>query len=274
VNHARVRSLLGDYMEGDLSTLEHTAVDEHIEGCPSCGQELRDLRTIVGLVRGLPDPRPPDGLADAVMARIAAGEGAPRMRGLAGGLRRVSQPRFAAALAAGVAGLLAWTLLPYLARRPEAPDRVDGQAIEIAAAPTPEIAAGDPVELQRRPVARQRSSAVPYLVGVEMPRRAAAFSGGVAPDTPDFDSDEIDRQLERLMIDPNAVLSRMGAGIGGEHFAQLAQHAARRGRAALLARSLIASSHPMANQLASRFLAASLAEDVQNRQVEPVADFR
>jgi hypothetical protein len=270
VNHAQARSLLGDYMEGDLATAEHTALDDHLGGCASCRQELRDLRSVVGLVRALPDPQAPVDLAEAVMVRIHAGEGASRMRMILGGLRRVSEPRFVAALAAGVAGLLAWSMLPALnsfLRDPSAAPQVDSTSIELAARPAPTFTAGGPSEPKRRPRVQSRSPAVPIFAGVEMPRRGAAFQGGVAMTSPMIEVDEMDRQLERIWTDPTSVLNRMGTtSPRGDLFARLAQRAARRGQAAELASRLISSPHPMANGLASRFLAASLAEDVQRRE--------
>jgi hypothetical protein len=277
VNHAQTRSLLGDYMEGDLATAEHTAVDDHLDGCATCRQELGDLRSVVGLVRALPDPQVPVDLAGAVMARIAAGEGASRMRLISGGVRRITEPRFVAALAAGVAGLLAWSMLPALnsfMQDPSAAPQVDATSIQLAARPAPPFTAGDPTEPIRRPKVQRRLPAVPVLSGVEMPRRGAAFRGGVAPATAVIEIDEIDRQLERIWSDPTSVLNRMGASPRGDLFARLAQQAARRGKAAELASRLISSPHPMASGLASRFLAASLAEDVQRREIGAFPSFR
>jgi hypothetical protein len=270
VNHAQVLSLLGDYMEGDLATVEHTSVDEHLDGCASCTQELRDLRSVVGLVRALPDPQPPTDLAGAVMARIEAGEGVSRLRLIPDALRRVAAPRFAAALAAGLAGLLAWSTYPAVFSSTQDPSgafEIDRGAIQLAARPAPAFTAGDPSEPKRRPSVPGRLPAVPTLSGIELPRRGAAFRGGVSPTTAVIEVDEMDRQLERLWADPTSLLNRLGASPRGDLFARLAQRAARNGLAGELASRLLSSSHPMANALVSRFLAASLAEDVQRRQI-------
>jgi hypothetical protein len=103
-------------------------------------------------------------------------------------------------------------------------------------------------------------------------QRIASFSSGVVPlsgfaePPPTAASQrerEFDRQLERLIGDPAAFLARMGPDVRGERFARLAQHAARRGAAGEVANRLIAVSHPLADDLAPRFLAASLAADFE-----------
>jgi hypothetical protein len=270
VNHAQVLSLLGDYMEGDLATAEHTTLDDHLDGCSSCARELRELRTVVGLVCALPDPQPPSDLVGAVMARIEAGEGASRLRLIPGALRRIAEPRFAAAIAAGVAGLLAWSMLATTSSwipDPSAASEVDRGTLELAARPAAPFPPGGSFEAKRRPSLQGRSPAVQSLAGVEMPRRGAAFRGGVASTTAVIEVDEMDRQLERLWADPTSVLNRLGASPRGDLFARLALRAARHGLAGELASRLMSSSHPMANALVSRFLAASLAEDVRRRQI-------
>jgi hypothetical protein len=78
-------------------------METHLEACAPCGSELRELRATVSLLRRLPEPGHPPGLGEAVMARIARAESRPaRVRSL---LRRAAEPRFAAPLAAGLAGL-------------------------------------------------------------------------------------------------------------------------------------------------------------------------
>ncbi len=102
--HLRARKLLGDYLEGDLELDQRARVDGHLDECEECAREARELRQTVSMLRGLPmDVAPPD-VADAVIARIAAGEG--RRPRWVGAYRHFSESGGGWALAAGVAALL------------------------------------------------------------------------------------------------------------------------------------------------------------------------
>ena len=103
MNCEHVRTRIGDHLEGDLELAERARVDDHLAACPACRTELRELRATVALLRGLGDPEQPAGLPEKVIARIDAGEGRPAA--WVRGIWRLAEPRVAAALAAGVAGL-------------------------------------------------------------------------------------------------------------------------------------------------------------------------
>ncbi|MCH8890937.1 MAG: zf-HC2 domain-containing protein, partial [Myxococcales bacterium] len=107
MNCTRVRSHLGDHLEGDLALRFRTRVDEHLGHCESCARELSELRSTVGLLRSLPAPQPPAELASEVMRRISSGEG--RRRQTPAVIRSLFGPRVAAALAAGFAGFAIFT---------------------------------------------------------------------------------------------------------------------------------------------------------------------
>ncbi len=102
--HIRARKLLGDYLEGDLELDQRARVDGHLDECEECAREARELRQTVSMVRGLPMDVPTPDVADAVMARIAAGEGRPPR--WVGAYRHFSESGGGWALAAGVAALL------------------------------------------------------------------------------------------------------------------------------------------------------------------------
>ena len=107
--HLRARKLLGDYLEGDLELDQRARVDGHLYECGECAREVRELRRTVSMLRGLPmDVASPD-VADAVMARIAAGEGRPPR--WVGAYRYFSESGGGWALAAGVAALLIVVML-------------------------------------------------------------------------------------------------------------------------------------------------------------------
>jgi predicted anti-sigma-YlaC factor YlaD len=103
VTHSEIRAQLSEYLERDLDPEERSRVEEHLGSCAHCAGELRDLRETVSLLRRLEEPDHPTGLADAVMTRIASQASGPaRVRSLFG---RITEPRIALALAAGLAGV-------------------------------------------------------------------------------------------------------------------------------------------------------------------------
>jgi anti-sigma factor RsiW len=104
VKHSEFRARLSEYLERDLIPEERARIETHLEGCADCTNELSELRSTVALLRRLPEPGHPAGLADAVLARIASeGQRPAPVRRL---LRRTAEPRIAALLAAGFAGFL------------------------------------------------------------------------------------------------------------------------------------------------------------------------
>ncbi len=248
---------LGDYLEGDLGVPERAAVEAHLGRCGRCREELQGLRDTVALLRGLPAPTPPRDLAPLVMARI---ESERREGWLRGAFRGLDATR-TGLLAAGLACFALVGLWPRGAGDPVPPRSAPARepAIDVA-----RNAAGGPIRRPSRPAVGPWPPAASH--------RVAAFSGGVAPlagiaELPAGASmqreRELDRQLERLMGDPATFLARMGPDVRGERFARLAQHAARRGRAASVATRLNAVSHPLADDLAPRFLAAELAAELE-----------
>jgi len=112
MKHADVRDRLGPYLEGDLPLQQRALVDAHLDVCPSCAAELKELRGTIALLRSLPEVEPPQGLAGRVMARIQAGEARPTLWvRLVDGFDLVLRPRPLVALVAASAGVLALALL-------------------------------------------------------------------------------------------------------------------------------------------------------------------
>lgn len=87
MKHREVRAQLGAYLEGELPLAGRAVLDAHLEDCAACALHLRQLRSTIDALRCLDDPEPPPGLAEAVLRRIATGEGAPT--GLARLLERI-----------------------------------------------------------------------------------------------------------------------------------------------------------------------------------------
>jgi hypothetical protein len=115
-DHRDWRLSLGAYALGDLPPGERAAIAAHIEGCPECRAELRELEGVAALLP-LADPariesppvRPPADLGARIEAQIAA-ESAKEGR-----VKRRRRLRFGfggAVAVAAVAALLAIVVLP------------------------------------------------------------------------------------------------------------------------------------------------------------------
>ena len=262
--NGHVLDQLGDHLEGDLTPEEFTRVDAHLADCSACAAELRELRETVALLRGLPDPVPSPHLAAGVMQRIAAeDESHGRVIEL---FRGAAQPRFVAALAAGIAALALISTLEVgggdLLGSSSDPDRGP-----IA---TRDVLAGVPVagaESERRPRSASPATAEPaspvrhrptVLVGLQPrvvpPQRAFAatgpprygFFGGAAPEVPLRD---LDAEFEALMANPHAFLERVertSVSARRPMIAPLVEHSARRGGVSEMNRLLVRAAAPMA----------------------------
>jgi anti-sigma factor RsiW len=102
LTHGEVVDLLGAYALDALDPVEHQAVDQHLEGCQACADEIVDHREVAGLLT--PGwAKPPDGLWERIAASLEevpppldlaqvralrANEGAHRRRGSGAGPRR------------------------------------------------------------------------------------------------------------------------------------------------------------------------------------------
>ena len=256
MNCARVRFHLGDHLEGDLDLRLRTQVDEHLGHCASCAREISELRSTVALLRSLPTPQPPAKLANEVMRRISAGEG--RMQQTPTVIRRLFDPRVAAALAAGLAGLAILTSVEInWIQPPEV----------IAVAPT-EAATADPNAIETwetsPPALAAARSTQPRLAAIEQaaahrfyrpdPRSlVVGFYGRVDPDLQQLD---LDGQLDRAKLDPGGFLRQLDAIAEPERRSRIAPlviRAGRRGDAQLVARRLRTALHPLASALAAEF---------------------
>ncbi len=56
--HTRIQALLSAYLDGEVSTEDQSAVEEHLEGCRACTEDLRTLRQTVELLHTLPAVAP------------------------------------------------------------------------------------------------------------------------------------------------------------------------------------------------------------------------
>src|SRR5438552_7740836 len=111
---------LSEYLDGELSAEERTALEDHLRHCVACGAALADLRRIVGRARALDDRQPERDLWPGIAARIdvpaAAATEAVELRFAGRTPRRwaFSLPQLAAAGIAlmALSGAAAWLLHP------------------------------------------------------------------------------------------------------------------------------------------------------------------
>jgi len=54
-NNPKLSSLLLPYLEGGLNKQETSLVEEHLRDCPTCGQELKELETLILQLKGNPE---------------------------------------------------------------------------------------------------------------------------------------------------------------------------------------------------------------------------
>jgi hypothetical protein len=256
VNCARVRSHLGDHLEGDLELRFRARVDEHLGRCASCAEELSELRSTVALLRSLPNPRPPAELAGEVMQRIDAGEG--RMRRTPVAIRHLFTPQVAAALAAILVGFAIFTSIET--SWVESPEAVAEPATEVAAVDQEAIDMweNEPITIARTKAVEPRLAAIERTAANRFyrpdPRHmVVGFYGRVDPDSQQLD---LDGQIDRAMRNPRGFLSQLDEVAELERrsrIAPLVVRADRRGDAQAVARSLRDTSHPLANTMAAEF---------------------
>ena len=128
MTHSEIRAQLSEYLERDLPGERRAQIGAHLASCGECERELDGLREMVSMLRGLPEPELPAGLSNAVMARLAQGEG--REARVISLFRHATSPRVAAALAAGLAGVIFLT-------QPDAQAPAPMQAPSNTVAPMP-----------------------------------------------------------------------------------------------------------------------------------------
>jgi len=261
VSHAEsarhVSDRLGEHLEGDLSLAEFARVDAHLNSCEECATELRELRATVALLRDLPDPELPIGFAARVAERIEAGEGR-RPSKVTTLVRRIREPRFAAAMAAGFAGLLAVTSFNFSSGNfLGTPSGTSSEQIvlqsDFGSATNVRVArASRPLSLPRTRVAQ-----LPGQARIGAPRAldrsqrvdlasGLGFYGNAAPEVPLRD---LDGELDSLMKDPAAFVERFRHTAEASRrsmIAPLVEYSVRRGDGAAVALYTSAAAQPMA----------------------------
>ena len=224
MTHGEVRAELGDYLDGDLPVARRALVDAHLDACTDCASHLHELRAALDALHSLGDPEPPPGLADAVLARIAAGEGRPGVLArLLGGMPWDLRSRLAtpALVLVSAAILVLWLRPAFGPLAPSATlpslERALGSAKVLGASAAPDAASEEP------------------------------SAGPIVPP----------QALDEALRDPASVLRATEALSVAEQeawLAGLAQQAGSRERALAVAHALRGLSDPRAAALADAFL--------------------
>jgi hypothetical protein len=254
MNHEALRERLSAYLEADLEESERARIEEHLEGCPDCRREYRELRHTVDLLRGLPVPDPPPELADRVIARLRAGEGRPGlMARCQARASRIVESSWSTPLAAVAAGLVALAIVRGVDVSVEIPGWSDTEA-----APAIEIAAERPAELPARGISAFRIAAEPEPAEVVSPMLACLRAGGSprsegGPGDPckHWDSWMVGlgmRDAPAFVVEVEAVPAPDRERVLG----RIGDFAIRSGSAPLLAGTLRSAGDPRATRLANR----------------------
>jgi anti-sigma factor RsiW len=162
VNHPRIRARLSQYLDRKLPPKQRSEIDAHLVECAACSAELHELERTVDLLRRLPDPEPPPYLAQAVMARLEAGEGQrelPMQR-----LRRLIGPAFATSVAVAVSGLFLFTLVDIEIQLPPHPATTGDPSPGVVQASSEPKPSRSPYSLARHHARRGESAEVALLL--------------------------------------------------------------------------------------------------------------
>lgn len=88
-----VSELLSAYIDGALGVRDVERVRAHLDTCPACLMEYKDLQGVQRLLAGLPDPAPRPGFLDRVSWRLAREAARQSRRGLMSRVAGVFQAR-------------------------------------------------------------------------------------------------------------------------------------------------------------------------------------
>ncbi|HTF36413.1 MAG TPA: anti-sigma factor [Myxococcota bacterium] len=255
MKHGEVRDRLGPYLEGDLPLQQRALVDAHLDTCPSCAEELKELRGTIGLLRSLPEIEPPTGLARSVIARIEEGEGQPTLSvRLLDTLDMLLRSR-RLALSAAAAGVAALALLApgwfvEQIRPPQAPvvttaaSEASDQALSSRLAPLNIWTAQAP--LVHRPFGASASREEPATPGAE----------GAEPSPVGPELGAMDAEIDRVLRDPSQFveeLSQLPLAERDRQLSALVAEASRAGRAAEIVERLRTTGDHRADAIADGF---------------------
>jgi anti-sigma factor RsiW len=166
--------MLASYLDGQLDSVRHHAVERHVDQCGNCAADARLVRRLYGLLDATAVPRIPPHLEARLMERI-------RAREVETGARRPWRWIVPATVAAGIAGIAAgalldhWLTWPRPAARP-APAQVSMTPTSVVAAvPVPDPSGGAETPVSMPVAAAARANGPP-----SSPESAARSDGSLA----------------------------------------------------------------------------------------------
>jgi hypothetical protein len=259
---------MGEYLQGDLSLGQRALFDAHLDGCETCAEDLRALRSTVQLLRELPTPEVPPHLVDRVIARIEDGDGRSRWwDGLVDFWDAIDPARYlpplaAAALtsAAVIVGVRDLGLeIPGMRPPPGAPELAsEAPAPERYGPPRPQ----SPPLRTERPfvILERRAASTADTAGSEAPE--LVFRGLVgASAVPGPEADVVaDEETADVLSDPHRFLQeyrRVQAEAQQAWLERMAARARHQAEVEELMRRLREDAGPEGRQLADRFEAVA-----------------
>ena len=66
----KIKKLLKQYIDNDLTSGEMQIVKGHLKECSTCRAELKSLSSIVKMIESLPEISPPPDFTEKVMSKI------------------------------------------------------------------------------------------------------------------------------------------------------------------------------------------------------------
>jgi hypothetical protein len=236
---------------------------------PRSPEEERELRAVVALLRGLPDPEPPEALCAQVMAEVRRRESGPRVLRVA--FRRF-EPLIATAVAAGVGALVLTTamqsgLIPSPGSNVASPEPAPLRPTAARRVADAHPSGHDHVRPRIAPIYVGLPGADLHTAHLRDARATLPFTGG-GIDLRSSSTSPLDRRLDRdlnsLLLDPVSFYARVQQMEQPDQFmARLVDRATRRGDAAQVALRLRVRSpeHPTTDALVDRLLSAAMSND-------------
>ncbi len=208
MNRSNAGARLSAYLEGDLSESERSKLESRLADDPALRATLREIESVVGLIRDLPEPELPSAFSSRVLARVQEqGEQAPG--GVRGWIQRLVEPAMAVPLAAGVTALAL-----FIGSQQEIAPPLDasgGSSLQAAAME------------QQTPATSRRVAAAPGSAPTEL--------ASTSPDTGSMTLTEIQRHTLQTILSryPHGDLARQLRGSGHPHAASFVNHVVETG---------------------------------------------
>lgn len=256
MRHDRAARLLSDYLDGSLAGRDRARVEAHLLGCVSCRHALNELRRTAELLRGLRGGVDAPDLAEAVLARIRAGEAEPSVLDrLRAGVSRFLAGPLGAPLATAAVGLTLLAVLPRIEVEVSLPGRGVSQAAVTELAPRPAARAERSRPLSSPLLARRVNESLsrePGRLALPAPRAFPCLEAASRAGCRDHHAflTELARENPWAFL---AEVEEVPEPLRDAFLADLSRFAAQSGAAPDVAAELRATGDPLAQRMAIRF---------------------